>query len=98
MKKKPSILVVGAGYVGLATAVFFARKGNIVTCIEKKEDVVKRLKKADLHFHEPKLRTNLKKVIKSKHLLIDIPSKEHYQRADLIFIAIDSANRLWPAG
>ena len=93
MKKKPSILVVGAGYVGLATAVFFARKGNIVTNIEKKEDVVKRLRKADLHFHEPILKTNLKKVIKSKHLIVDVPSKEHYQHADLIFIAIDSANR-----
>ncbi len=93
MTKHPDILVVGAGYVGLATAVFLADKGYPTTVVEKNCEIVEALRRKRLHFHEPTLARTLKKVVGNGFLTIIQPEPEPYQKADLIFIAIDSANR-----
>ena len=93
MKNNSRVLVVGAGFVGLSTAVFLARKGLHVTVIDKQDEIVGHLRRGSIHFHEPTLRTNLKKALSSGKLTVDLPSPELYEAADFIFIAIDSANR-----
>ena len=94
MKSKPDIIVIGAGYVGLASAVFMASKGYNVTVADKNQETVSQLKKGKLRFREPLLANKLKAVISSKKLSVSLPEKELYQQADIIFIAIDSADQL----
>jgi len=93
MKTRPSILVVGAGYVGLATAVFLATRGYGVTVSEKNPQTVESLQRGRLHFREPELQSNLKAVVRSKRLTVKLPEEEAYQTFDVIFVAIDSADR-----
>ncbi|HOD66994.1 MAG TPA: nucleotide sugar dehydrogenase [candidate division Zixibacteria bacterium] len=93
MTPRPNILVVGAGYVGLATAVFLADKGFPTTVVEKNSALVETLRRGRLHFRERLLAERLREVIGERTLMVAEPEKALYQRADLIFIAIDSANR-----
>jgi len=93
MKARPTILVVGAGYVGLATAVFLASKRFSVTVAEKNPATVDLLARGKLHFREPELKAQLKTVVKSRRLVPVAPAEAYYQTADIIFIAIDSADR-----
>ncbi len=87
------ILVVGAGFVGLATAVFLATKGYRVTVHDKNQFVVDSLNKGKLHFKEPRLQVEFKKVRAAGRITVTTPRKEPYQGADFIFIAIDSADQ-----
>ncbi len=93
MNSKPDILVIGAGYVGLASAVFLATKGYHVTVAEKNDSTVSQLQKGKLHFREQLLAKNLKQVVNSKKLQVSLPDKKIYQDSKIIFIAIDSANQ-----
>ena len=93
MKARPRILVVGAGYVGLATAVFLAAKGHTVTVSEKRPETVDLLRRGRLHFREAELARRLKDTVASKRLTVDVPEPEIYRQADIIYIAIDSADR-----
>lgn len=93
MKRDTSILVVGAGYVGLATAVHMAGKGFKVTVVEKNKDVVESLNKGRLHFREPALAKHLKDVMGRKLLSVTAPAASIYQAADFVFIAIDSVEQ-----
>ncbi|TET96468.1 MAG: FAD-dependent oxidoreductase, partial [Candidatus Zixiibacteriota bacterium] len=92
MTSRPSILVVGAGYVGLATAVFLADKGYPVNVIEKNAYTVESLSRGRLHFREPLLQKKLRQVLKNKKVQLSRPAKTLYQNSQFIFIAIDSAN------
>ncbi len=92
MTSHPSILVVGAGYVGLATAVFFADKGYPVNIIEKNPLTVESLRHGRLHFHEPLIQKKFRQVLSKKKIQIGRPAKEWYQNSQFIFIAIDSAD------
>lgn len=80
--------------MGLASAVFLASKGYNVTVADKNKETVSQLKKGKLHFREALLANKLKAVIRSKKLTVSLPEKELYQQADIIFIAIDSADQL----
>lgn len=93
MTPDDSILVVGAGFVGLATAAFLANGGRRVTVVEKNPFTVESLRQGKLHFHEPTLACEVGKVLKSGRLEITAPSKESYQRSSMIFVAIDSADQ-----
>ncbi len=92
MTSRPSILIVGAGYVGLATGVFLADNGHSVRVIEKNPYTVESLGRGRLHFHEPLLQKKLRQVLKKKMLKLSHPAKELYQDAQFVFVAIDSAN------
>lgn len=93
MTPSPNILVVGAGYVGLATAVFLADNGFPTTVVEKNCPLVEQLRRGRLHFREQFLAERLRQVVSERTLSVGMPDKSLYQQADLIFIAIDSANR-----
>lgn len=66
------IYVIGLGFVGLTTAIGLAFKGKKVFAYDNDIKIIKNLKNNNIHFHEPFLKKNLKKVIKNKTLtLID---------------------------
>lgn len=92
MKADDSILVVGAGFVGLATAAFLAAKGNKVTVVEKNPLIIDSLNNGRLHFREPALAAKLKSVVARGRLTVVISSKAWYQNASMIIVAIDSAD------
>jgi UDPglucose 6-dehydrogenase len=54
------LTVVGAGYVGLTTAVCFAHLGNEVMVVEKLPEKVQALKEGKVPFYEPGLEEMLK--------------------------------------
>ncbi len=90
MSSSQRIAVVGAGFVGLATAVFLARKWQSVHVVEKNPEIVSNLPKGHLHFHEPTLKEQLVTAIKSGKLTVGLPEPKSFQENGLIFIAIDS--------
>jgi UDPglucose 6-dehydrogenase/GDP-mannose 6-dehydrogenase len=63
-ERKPiNISVLGAGYVGLLTALSFADKGHNVTIIEKDSDRVRKINNGECPFYEPGLSEMLKRNI-----------------------------------
>ncbi len=92
MTSRPSILVVGAGYVGVATAVFLADHGCPVTVLEKNPYTIESLRRGYLHFREPLLQRKLRRVLAEKSIQFCRPAEELYQNSQFIFIAIDSAD------
>ncbi len=63
------IVVVGAGYVGLVTAVCFAAKGNNVVVVEKDGRKVKLLEKRNIPFYESGLDILLQEALDNKKLV-----------------------------
>ncbi|MFS1514177.1 UDP-glucose dehydrogenase family protein [Chengkuizengella sp. SCS-71B] len=49
------ICVIGAGYVGLTSAVVFARLGHKVRCVDKDSEKIKRLQEGSITIFEPGL-------------------------------------------
>jgi UDPglucose 6-dehydrogenase len=86
-------VVVGAGYVGLATAVFLAGHGHRVTVLEKSRCTLDSLRQGRLHFREPLLQRMLRRVLKNGNLELHYPSPEAYRQAKFVFVAIDSVDR-----
>jgi UDP-N-acetyl-D-mannosaminuronic acid dehydrogenase len=58
-----SVCVVGLGYVGLTLAVAMADSGLSVLGIEVKQDVLDKLGRIEPHFHEPRLKDKLARVL-----------------------------------
>ena len=58
MKKQPKISVIGAGYVGLCTAVGFSSKGYSVISSDVDEEKAKKINQGIPPFHEPGLQKN----------------------------------------
>ncbi len=68
MKNKPKISVIGAGYVGLCTAVGFSSKGYKVTACEVDEEKARKINQGIPPFHEPGLQEKLKASVESGNL------------------------------
>jgi len=92
MKSKERILVVGAGFVGLATATFLAERMGAVAVAEKNQFTVESLGRGKLHFHEPELGRRFARAMSSGRLSVSLPNKELYRQATIIIIAIDSVD------
>lgn len=58
------ICVIGAGYVGLATGVMFAKLGHRVTCADIDKSRVKLVSSGRAPFYEPQLERELSKLVK----------------------------------
>lgn len=83
------ILVFGAGYVGLTTAVALAEKKHTVTCVDLNSEIVNDLNNGVCHLFEENLQTYLKKNLLSGHLFFtDTPTEAAVDNIDIIFIAV----------
>jgi UDPglucose 6-dehydrogenase len=91
-QSRDTILVVGAGYVGLATAVFLAVKGCRVHVVDRNPNIAEGVGKGSLHFKETELARRLAEVVKAGTLTASLPSKESYHSSRIIIIAIDSVD------
>jgi UDPglucose 6-dehydrogenase len=92
--KKPSISVVGAGYVGLCTAVGFASKGYTVTACDVDEQKISKINAGIPPFHEPGLEEKLKEIIQNGNLKGVVGQVERViLETDLTFVAVGTPSK-----
>lgn len=87
------IAVIGAGYVGLVSGVCLADFGHSVTCIDKDERKVKKLKKGSIPIYEPGLKKIVRNNLSAGRLQFDTSAKEAIASADVVFIAVGTPAR-----
>ena len=72
MENKPSVVMMGLGYIGLPTAALIASKGLKVTGVDIRQGVVDTINKGQIHIVEPDLEGLVHKVVKDKNLCASI--------------------------
>ncbi len=78
------LCVIGLGYIGLPTAIMFAKHGIEVQGVDTNLDVVSKLSGGKIHIEEPGLQEMLDEVIKSKKLSFSNVPKQ----ADAFIISV----------
>jgi UDP-glucose 6-dehydrogenase len=92
--KKPSISVVGAGYVGLCTAVGLASKGYTVTASDSDDQKVAKINNGIAPFHERGLQNLLRKSIQNGRLkCLFNQTEKAVQETDLTFVAVGTPSK-----
>ena len=86
----PTIGVIGAGYVGLATALGFAELGYSVCLVENNLTRLSSLRRGMSVFQEPRFQELLSKHISS--LLLITNSLEQVEKSDFVFICVGTPN------
>lgn len=84
-----NILVIGAGYVGLITALGFAKLGNKVNVIDLNKDIIKELNDSRPTFFEPEL----EELLKNKNL--DVSFFDNYEdgmseNIEFVFVCVQT--------
>jgi UDPglucose 6-dehydrogenase len=87
------LTVVGAGYVGLTTAVCFAHLGNEVMVVEKLPEKVQALKEGKVPFYEPGLEEMLRESQSLGRLSFTTDLKEGLGFSDVIFICVGTPQK-----
>jgi UDPglucose 6-dehydrogenase len=82
------IVVVGAGYVGLTTAVCLSKMGQVVSLVEVSEERIKTILSGVAPFFEPNIDELLKEVLANGHLLVTSNLEEAVLSSDITFIAV----------
>ena len=88
VEKKANICVVGLGYVGLPTAIFFAEKGFNIIGVSIDEDKITKINQGISPIRELNLDFRLLKVIKEGNLIATLDLKEATLKSDIIIIIV----------
>jgi UDPglucose 6-dehydrogenase len=88
LPKKIKICIVGAGYVGLVSAVCFAEIGHEVVGVDKDKEKIEKLKKGVSPIFENKLEPLLKKNLKKGRIYFTTDLKEGLKNSLLLFNAV----------
>ncbi len=83
-----NIAVIGTGYVGLVTGACFAEFGIGVTCVDKDEDKIARLRDGVIPIFEPGLQEIVRRNAANGRLHFTTDAREGVERALVIFIAV----------
>jgi len=84
MSNKPSVVMVGLGYIGLPTAALIASKNIKVTGVDIHQHVVDTINKGEIHIVEPDLDGLVHHVVKENYLVASTIPVE----ADVYLIAV----------
>ena len=87
------LIVVGAGYVGLATATGFQRQGHQVDLVDVNPVLVQRLSQGRLHFHEPGLAEAFADAVARQRIRVKL-GYEELESADFAFICTPTPSML----
>jgi UDPglucose 6-dehydrogenase len=87
------ICMIGAGYVGLVSAVCFSEFGWNVICVDKEADKVASLTRGEVPIYEPGLDDLLARNIKGGRLSFTQELAQATADADLIFLAVGTPMR-----
>ena len=85
--------MIGAGYVGLVSAACFADFGWNVTCIDKDEDRVERLKQGEIPIYEPGLDDLVARNVAAGRIRFLTSLREGVNDADVVFLAVGTPIR-----
>ena len=86
------ITIIGAGYVGLVTAVGFADLGNEVICVDKMPSKLSKLSKGISPIYEPGLTELLQKQTKKGKIHFTDKIEEGVNFSDIIFLCVGTPN------
>ncbi len=87
------IAIIGTGYVGLVTGACFAEFGVFVTCVDKDQEKIKKLKKGIIPFFEPGLEDIVKRNLKENRLKFTTHIDEAINESLVVFIAVGTPPR-----
>lgn len=85
--------IIGTGYVGLVTGACFAEFGVFVTCVDKDEEKIKKLKKGEMIFYEPGLEEIVKRNLEQGRLHFTNKISKAVDSSLVIFIAVGTPRR-----
>lgn len=88
-----NIVVIGTGYVGLVSGTCFSEFGFHVTCIDKDEAKIARLKQGEIPIYEPGLDDLVRRNLEAGRLAFETDIASHVPQADVIFIAVGTPTR-----
>ena len=83
-----NITIIGSGYVGLTSAVCFAKQGHQVLCIDSNQAKIKLLQQKIATIHEQGLPELLASVVESKNLSFSCDLAEGVKYAKAIVLAV----------
>ena len=83
-----NITIIGSGYVGLTSAVCFAKQGHKVLCIDSNQAKIKLLQQKIATIHEQGLPDLLASVVESKNLSFSCDLAEGVKYAKAIVLAV----------
>jgi UDPglucose 6-dehydrogenase len=84
------ICVIGAGYVGLATAVMFGKLGHEIVCADVDERRVRAVNSGKSPFYEPPLEKELSRLVKKGILRATKDVMNSVREASFIFICVQT--------
>jgi len=84
------VCVIGAGYVGLATAVMFGKLGHEVSVVELDRSRVDAVNSGKAPFYEPSLEAELARLVRAGRLEATADSKSAIHRARFVFICVQT--------
>jgi UDPglucose 6-dehydrogenase len=87
------VAMIGAGYVGLVSGACFADFGHHVTCVDKDEDRIARLRKGEMPIFEPDLDRLVMGNTWEKRLDFTTDLAQPVAEADAVFIAVGTPSR-----
>jgi len=83
-----NVTVIGAGYVGLVSAVCFADLGHNVVCIDVDAKKIEMLKRGEVPIYEPGLSTLIERNVAAERLQFTMDMAHAVAHAQLQFIAV----------
>lgn len=87
------VAMIGTGYVGLVSGACFADFGHTVTCVDKDESKITRLKNGEIPIFEPGLDSLVEKNVREERLFFTTDAKDAIADADAVFIAVGTPSR-----
>ena len=87
------ICMIGAGYVGLVSAVCFSEFGWTVTCVDKEPSRIDSLLRGEVPIYEPGLDDLMVRNVAAKRLFFTQDLATAAKDADLIFLAVGTPMR-----
>jgi UDPglucose 6-dehydrogenase len=85
------VTILGTGYVGLTTGAALAYLGHDVSCVDKDEERIERLKQGEPPIYEPNLKELLD--LSRGHLRFLTSYEESVPEAEVVFIAVGTPPR-----
>jgi len=87
------ICMIGAGYVGLVSGACFADFGWIVTCVDKNENRIAKLKRGEIPIYEPGLDELVERNAAGGRLEFSSALPISVKGSDLVFLAVGTPMR-----
>lgn len=82
------ITIIGSGYVGLVSGICFAKIGHEITCVDKDESKISKLKSGIIPIFEPGLEELLDESVKAKKISFTTDLKTALNGSNAVFIAV----------